>query len=126
MRVSVKAVENGVILILEGKNYVFNDSDELGRFLIDRAKDESKGVSSSLFDLVLSTVPSDKVITAIKLVRQLTGMGLRESKDLVDSVKVSHGATVLSGVSKATALEGQALFHEQQAGFVTFTMKHVM
>lgn len=38
------------------------------------------------FDVVLSSYPADKKMGLIKLVRELTGLGLKEAKDFVESV----------------------------------------
>ncbi len=38
------------------------------------------------FQVVLVEVPADKKIAALKIVRSLTGLGLKESKDVVDNV----------------------------------------
>jgi large subunit ribosomal protein L7/L12 len=37
------------------------------------------------FDLVLVEVPSDKKIAILKVIRNITGLGLKESKDIVDN-----------------------------------------
>lgn len=37
------------------------------------------------FDVVLQEVPADKKIAILKVVRTLTGLGLKEAKDLVES-----------------------------------------
>ncbi len=37
------------------------------------------------FDVVLEEVPADKKIAVLKVVRTLTGLGLKEAKDLVES-----------------------------------------
>ncbi|MDJ0714388.1 MAG: 50S ribosomal protein L7/L12 [Prochloraceae cyanobacterium] len=37
------------------------------------------------FDVVLEEVPSDKKIAILKVVRKLTGLGLKEAKDVVES-----------------------------------------
>jgi large subunit ribosomal protein L7/L12 len=37
------------------------------------------------FDLILESVPADKKIAILKVVRELTGLGLKEAKDLVES-----------------------------------------
>jgi len=37
------------------------------------------------FDVVLEDVPADKKIAILKVVRSLTGLGLKEAKDLVES-----------------------------------------
>ena len=48
------------------------------------------------FDVVLTTVPADKKIQVIKVVRELTSLGLKEAKDLVEAVP----KPVKTGVSK--------------------------
>ena len=51
------------------------------------------------FDVVLQSVPADKKIAAIKVVRELTGLGLKEAKDLVDGAP----KPIKEGVSKDEA-----------------------
>jgi large subunit ribosomal protein L7/L12 len=51
------------------------------------------------FDLVLEEVPADKKIAVLKVVRTLTGLGLKEAKDLVEAAP----KTVKEGVSKGDA-----------------------
>lgn len=48
------------------------------------------------FDLILEEVPADKKIAVLKIVRSLTGLGLKEAKDLVESTPKA----VKEGVSK--------------------------
>lgn len=38
------------------------------------------------FDIILESVPADKKIAILKIVRNVTGLGLKESKDIVDNV----------------------------------------
>ena len=52
----------------------------------------------SAFDVILASV-GDKKIQVIKVVRELTGLGLKEAKDLVDGAPKE----VKSGVSKEEA-----------------------
>jgi large subunit ribosomal protein L7/L12 len=51
------------------------------------------------FDVVLEEVPADKKIAILKVVRTLTGLGLKEAKDLVESTP----KTVKEGASKDDA-----------------------
>ena len=51
------------------------------------------------FDLVLEEVQADKKIAVLKIVRTLTGLGLKEAKDLVESAP----KTVKEAVGKADA-----------------------
>lgn len=37
------------------------------------------------FDIILTEVPADKKIAILKIVRNVTGLGLKESKDIVDN-----------------------------------------
>ena len=50
------------------------------------------------FDVVL-TGPGEKKVNAIKAVRELTGLGLKEAKEMVDSAP----STIKEGASKADA-----------------------
>ena len=54
---------------------------------------------SSDFQVTLTEVPADKKIGVIKIVREITGLGLKEAKDLVDGAP----KPVKEGVSKADA-----------------------
>lgn len=64
----------------------------------------------SEFDLVL-TGAGDKKIQVIKVVRELTTLGLKEAKDLVDGAP----KTVLEKVSKEDAEKGKAKLEEAGA-----------
>ncbi|MFY9178125.1 MAG: 50S ribosomal protein L7/L12 [Caldicoprobacterales bacterium] len=59
------------------------------------------------FDVVLADVGSQK-IKVIKVVRELTGLGLKEAKDLVDNAP----KPVKEGVSKEDAEEAKAKLEE--------------
>ena len=41
------------------------------------------------FDVVLESVPADKKLAVLKVVRSITGLGLKEAKDLVESAPKS-------------------------------------
>jgi large subunit ribosomal protein L7/L12 len=51
------------------------------------------------FNLMLDEVPADKKIAVLKVVRGLTGLGLKEAKELVESAPKQ----VQEGVAKAAA-----------------------
>lgn len=51
------------------------------------------------FDLVLEEVPADKKIAILKVVREITGLGLKDAKDLVESAPKA----VKEGMPKADA-----------------------
>jgi len=53
----------------------------------------------SSFDVVLDKIPLDKKIAVLKVVRSITGLGLKEAKALVDSVP----QTLKEAVSKDEA-----------------------
>ena len=62
------------------------------------------------FDVVL-TSPGDKKIQVIKVVRELTGLGLKEAKDLVDGAP----KPVKEKVTKAESADMKAKLEEQGA-----------
>ena len=49
------------------------------------------------FTVTLKEYPADKKVTVIKVIREITGLGLKEAKDLVEAVP----STVKEAVSKA-------------------------
>ncbi len=49
------------------------------------------------FTVTLKEYPADKKVTVIKVIREITGLGLKEAKDLVEGAP----ATVKEGVAKA-------------------------
>jgi large subunit ribosomal protein L7/L12 len=51
------------------------------------------------FTVVLKEYPADKKVTVIKVVREATGLGLKEAKDLVEGIP----STVKDGANKADA-----------------------
>jgi len=55
------------------------------------------------YDVVLEEVPADKKIAVLKVVRSLTGLGLKEAKELVESAPKQ----VQEGISKEAAEEAQ-------------------
>ena len=62
------------------------------------------------FNVVLTTIGSNK-INVIKVVRQVTSLGLKEAKDLVDGAP----KTVKEGVNKEEAASIKKLFEEAGA-----------
>ena len=51
------------------------------------------------FDVVLEEVPKDKKIAVLKIVRSLTGLGLKEAKELVESTPKQ----IKNGIAKDAA-----------------------
>jgi large subunit ribosomal protein L7/L12 len=51
------------------------------------------------FTVTLKEYPADKKVTVIKVIREITGLGLKEAKDLVEGAP----STVKEAVSKADA-----------------------
>jgi large subunit ribosomal protein L7/L12 len=49
------------------------------------------------FTVILKEYPADKKVTVIKVIREITGLGLKEAKDLVEAAP----STVKEAVSKA-------------------------
>jgi large subunit ribosomal protein L7/L12 len=53
------------------------------------------------FDVVLESVPADKKIAVLKIVREITGLGLKEAKEMVESAPKS----IKEAVAKEAAEE---------------------
>jgi len=68
------------------------------------------------FDIILTEVPADKKISILKIVRNLTGLGLKESKEVVDNVP----KLVKEGVTKE---ESETIKKEFEAAGAKITIK---
>lgn len=66
------------------------------------------------FDVILQEVPADKKIAVLKAVRELTGLGLKEAKELVESTPKA----VKEGIAKEVAEEAKKAI-EEAGGKVT-------
>jgi len=60
------------------------------------------------FDIILELVPPEKKIAILKIVRNVTGLGLKESKDIVDNVP----KLLKEGISKE---EGETIRKDVEA-----------
>lgn len=66
------------------------------------------------FDVIIQDVPTAKRITVIKVVRSLTSLGLKEAKDLIESVPKA----ISEGISKEKAEEAKKLLEEAGASVI--------
>jgi large subunit ribosomal protein L7/L12 len=66
------------------------------------------------FDVIIQDVPSAKRIGVIKVIRSLTSLGLKEAKDLIESVP----KVVCEAISKEKAEEAKKLLEEAGASVV--------
>ena len=70
------------------------------------------------FDAILTDVPADKKISILKAVREITGLGLKEAKDLVEAAPKA----IKTAVSKADA-EAIKKQIEEAGGTVQITVR---
>ena len=63
------------------------------------------------FDVILEEVPADKKIAVLKVVRALTGLGLKEAKDLVEAAP----KPVKEGIAKEAAEDAKKQLEESGA-----------
>ena len=68
-------------------------------------------VEATEFEVTLTSVPADKKIGAIKVLRELTGLGLKEAKDIVDAAP----KVIKEKANKAEADEAKAKLEAQGA-----------
>lgn len=66
------------------------------------------------FDVVLDSVPADKKIAVLKIVRELTGLGLKEAKDMVEAAPKA----IKEGIAKEAAEDAKKRI-EEAGGKVT-------
>nr|YP_009237848.1 ribosomal protein L12 [Gracilariopsis lemaneiformis]YP_009294749.1 ribosomal protein L12 [Gracilariopsis chorda]AJO68390.1 ribosomal protein L12 [Gracilariopsis lemaneiformis]AML79878.1 ribosomal protein L12 [Gracilariopsis lemaneiformis]AOM67009.1 ribosomal protein L12 [Gracilariopsis chorda]UAD88933.1 ribosomal protein L12 [Gracilariopsis chorda] len=73
-----------IVMPLGGENSTTNEAEE-----------------KTEFDLILEEVPAAKKIAILKVVRSMTGLGLKEAKDLVESAP----KTIKEGITKESSEE---------------------
>jgi large subunit ribosomal protein L7/L12 len=66
------------------------------------------------FDVILDKVPADKKIAILKVVRTITGLGLKEAKELVDTAP----KTIQAAVTKDAAENSKKQLEEAGAGII--------
>jgi large subunit ribosomal protein L7/L12 len=74
-----------------------------GTMVMAAAAPTEEAEEKTEYDVVLEEVPVDKKIPILKIVRSLTGLGLKEAKELVESAPKQ----VQEGISKEAAEEAQ-------------------
>ena len=75
-----------------------------GGVMVMAASEEAEAAEEKTeFNLMLDEVPADKKIAILKVVRGLTGLGLKEAKQLVESAP----KLVQEGLAKDAAEDGQ-------------------
>ncbi|MFN6463689.1 MAG: 50S ribosomal protein L7/L12 [Nostoc sp. DedVER02] len=73
-----------------------------------------EAVEQTEFEVILDSVPADKKIAVLKIVRELTGLGLKEAKDLVEAAPKA----VKEGIAKDAAEDAKKRI-EEAGGKVT-------
>jgi large subunit ribosomal protein L7/L12 len=68
------------------------------------------------FDILLTQVPADKKIPILKIIRTVTGLGLKESKEIVDNIP----KLIKAGTTKE---ESETIKKELEAAGATVTIK---
>lgn len=63
-------------------NINFDNNNLLNQDIISDESNDKK----DLFNVTLTEIPLDKKIAVLKIVRTITGLGLKESKDIVDNI----------------------------------------
>lgn len=75
---------------------------------------------STEFQVILHEVPADKKIGAIKVVRELTGLGLKEAKELVEAATAAAPKVMKDTAPKA---EAEDIKKKMEAAGAKITLK---
>ncbi len=71
---------------VDTSSFVASSPVNLGNANANNSAPQDQAEEKTAFDITLNDVPADKKIAILKVVRNLTGLGLKESKDIVDNV----------------------------------------
>ncbi|WP_185882812.1 50S ribosomal protein L7/L12 [Blattabacterium cuenoti] len=81
---TVKEVSELIIILKEKYGINPKNVEKLDNHS-DKLNESSKEVTKSVFNITLTSVGSSK-LSIVKLIKEITGKGLKESKDLADNV----------------------------------------
>jgi large subunit ribosomal protein L7/L12 len=83
------------------KIFCVDTSASVANVAISTTDDNSEGSATEQteFEIILSEVPADKKIAILKIIRNFTGLGLKDSKEIVDNIPRS----LKEGVTKQEA-----------------------
>ncbi len=111
----IKSIEETFGITNINANITF-ESDKSKIFEESVKKEEVVLEEKSTFGIILNEVPVTKKIPILKIVRNITGYGLKESKELIDSVP----KLIKEGLSKA---ECEQFKKELEAAGAQITIK---
>lgn len=80
----------------------------------------AEAAQSTEFQVLLNEVPADKKIGAIKVVREVTGLGLKEAKELVEAATATAPKVLKETAPKA---EAEDIKKKLEAAGVKVTLK---
>eukprot|EP00871_Galdieria_phlegrea_P000619 jgi/Galph1/1558/GphlegSOOS_G238.1 len=92
----VKAIETTFNVDASSTKFISTDSSQTSQV---NGSLQANAEEKTEFDVILEVVPTDKKIAVLKAVRAITGLGLKEAKELVDSVP----QTLKKAISKENA-----------------------
>ena len=93
------------LTLLEASELVKKIEDTFG---VDASAAAEEVEEKTEFNLMLDEVPADKKIPVLKIVRGLTGLGLKEAKELVESApkQIQEGLTKDAAEDAKKQIEG--------------------
>lgn len=100
LKFTLEMAENGVLFREGDKTFVFNSPIDLGAQLFEMVSLAPEAPPAT-YNLFILSPPADRMITAIKIVRMITGDGLKESKDIVDSARADGKCLVKGSLDEA-------------------------
>ncbi len=123
----IKTVKNGIILDFKGETYVFQSASDLWDFIQDKYQESTRK------SIILSGagIRLENSINHIKAVRELTGLGLKDAKDMVDKARIEGEAVLYPNVEcpdfypdaeeTKTRLEKWTKFQTPTGGYLPLT-----
>ena len=98
LKFTLELAENGVLFREGDKTFVFNSPIDLGAQLFNMVSSAPEIPAS--YECYLLCPPADKLISAIKCVRMLSGDGLKESKDIADKARADGKCLIKKGLDE--------------------------
>jgi len=97
-----------LVTVMEEDHGIVASNPIIASDLLTPTTDGTEAAEQTSFDVVLKSYPTELKLKLVRVVKEATGLGLREAKEVVDRAP----STIVEGVDKITAQALKKSFEE--------------
>ena len=89
MNIAIKQVENGIVVTVNKTIHVFEDMESFKSYVGTLPLFEIPKPKRSFSTIRVTSIPEGKKIPAIRIIREVTGLGLKEAKESTEDAALA-------------------------------------